>query len=55
MTSVGNFCVTWRGQSEEVRARMRSSYGLAGEPWREGDVLCFPVECVLVEAVVRDR
>lgn len=51
LTTVGNFGVAWRAQSEEVRDRMRSSYDTAQQPWRDGDVLRFPVECVLVEAI----
>lgn len=51
LTTVGNFGVAWRAQTDEVRERMRAAYDDAQRPWRDGDVLAFPVECVLVEAV----
>ncbi|CUR59908.1 putative Methyltransferase type 11 [metagenome] len=52
LTSIGNFGVVWRAQTEEVRQRLRSSYDRVGAPWRVGDELVFDVECVLVEARV---
>ena len=55
LTAVGNFGVTWRDQDADVRARMRSSYDDVQQPWRDGDVLCFPVECILAEAVRPQR
>ena len=52
LTSVGNFGVTWRAQSEAVQARLRTAYDELGEPWRDGDGFGFDVECVSVEARV---
>lgn len=52
LTSVGNFGVLWRAQSEDVQGRLRSSYDEVGQPWRDGDQLAFEVECVLAEARV---
>jgi SAM-dependent methyltransferase len=52
LTSIGNFGVTWRAQSEAVRARLRTAYDELGEPWRDGDRFAFDVECVSVEARV---
>ena len=52
LTSVGNFGVVFRAQTEHVRARLREAYDALGEPWRLGDVFGFDVECVSVEARV---
>ena len=52
LTSVGNFGVTWRAQSDAVQARLRTAYDALGEPWRDGDRFAFDVECVSVEARV---
>jgi SAM-dependent methyltransferase len=52
LTSVGNFGVLWRAQSEDVQSRLRSSYDELGEPWRDGEDFAFHVECVLAEARV---
>lgn len=52
LTSVGNFGVTWKAQAEDVRTRLRSAYDALGEPWRNGEVFAFDVECVSVEARV---
>ena len=52
LTSVGNFGVTWRAQSEAVQARLRAAYDDLGEPWVDGEVFAFDVECVSVEARV---
>ncbi|MBL0748304.1 class I SAM-dependent methyltransferase [Nocardioides baculatus] len=52
LTSIGNFGVTWRAQSEDVHARLRTAYDDLGEPWRDGDLFAFDVECVSVEARV---
>ena len=52
LTSVGNFGVTWRAQTEAVQPRLRTAYDGLGEPWRDGDELVFDVECVLAEARV---
>lgn len=50
-TSIGNFGVTWRAQTEEVRGLMRTAYDDALAPWLVDGLLRWPVECVLVEAV----
>ena len=50
LTSVGNFGVTWRAQSEAVQARLRAAYDELGAPWREGGHFAFDVEFVSVEA-----
>lgn len=52
LTSVGNFGVTWRAQSEDVQRRLRAAYDGVGQPWRDGDELVFDVECVLAQARV---
>ena len=52
LTSVGNFGVTWRAQSEDVRARLRTAYDALDEPWCEDGMFAFDVECVSVEARV---
>ena len=52
LTSVGNFGVTWRAQSEAVQARLRAAYDDIGEPWARGEMFAFDVECVSVEARV---
>lgn len=52
LTSIGNFGVTWRAQSEDVRTRLRAAYDDLGEPWRDGEHFAFDVECVSVEARV---
>jgi SAM-dependent methyltransferase len=56
LTSVGNFGVLWRAQSEDVQDRLRAAYDDVAEPWREGDdpgsELTFEVECVVAEARV---
>lgn len=52
LTSVGNFGVAWRAQTEAVQARLRTAYDELGEPWRDGDRFAFDVECVSVEARV---
>ncbi|MDR7255195.1 SAM-dependent methyltransferase [Nocardioides sp. BE266] len=52
LTSVGNFGVAWRAQTDEVRDRLRAAYDAVGAPWRDGDELVFDVECVLAEARV---
>jgi hypothetical protein len=48
LTSVGNFGLVWRAQTDEVRGRVRSAYDVLGD----GDDLVFDVECVLAEARV---
>lgn len=54
VTSVGNFGVLWRAQSEDVQDRLRAAYDDVGAPWRDGDDpdadFAFEVECVLAEA-----
>ena len=52
LTSVGNFGVAWRAQSEDVQARLRTAYDAVREPWCEDGVFAFDVECVSVEARV---
>ena len=52
LTSIGNFGVTWRAQTEDVRARLRAAYDALGEPWCEDGMFGFDVECVSVEARV---
>lgn len=55
LTTIGNFGVLWRAQSEDVQARLRTAYDGLGAPWRDGDPdseLAFDVECVLAEARV---
>ncbi len=56
LTSVGNFGVLWRAQSEDVQDRLRAAYDLLGEPWREGSdpdsEFVFDVACVVAEARV---
>jgi hypothetical protein len=52
LTSVGNFGVLWREQTDEVRARLRTAYDVLGKPWRDGSELVFDVECVVAEARV---
>ncbi len=52
LTSVGNFGVLFRAQPEQVRTRLRTAYDALGEPWRDGDMFAFDVECVSVEARV---
>ena len=52
LTSVGNFGVTWRAQTEDVQARLRTAYDALGEPWCEDGMFGFDVECVSVEARV---
>ena len=37
LTSVGNFGVLWRAQSEDVQDRLRAAYDDLGAPWRDGD------------------
>jgi SAM-dependent methyltransferase len=44
MTTVGNFGVAWRAQSEEVRARMRGAFPDVAASWRDGDHLVFDVQ-----------
>jgi SAM-dependent methyltransferase len=52
LTSVGNFGVLWREQTEEVRNRLRAAYDALDAPWRVGPDLVFDVECVVAEARV---
>jgi SAM-dependent methyltransferase len=52
LTSVGNYGVVWRAQSEAVRTRLRAAYDVVRGPWRDGDDFHFDVECVSVEARV---
>jgi SAM-dependent methyltransferase len=52
LTSVGNFGVVFRAQSEDVRTRLRAAYDALGEPWRDDETFGFDVECVSVEARV---
>ena len=52
LTSIGSFGVTWRSQSEDVQARLRTAYDALGEPWCEDGTFAFDVECVSVEARV---
>lgn len=56
LTSVGNFGVLWRAQSEDVQDRLRAAYDALGEPWRDGAdpdaELVFDVACVVAEARV---
>lgn len=52
LTSIGNFGVLWRAQSEDVRARLRAAYDAVCGPWRDGEDFAFAVECVSVEARV---
>lgn len=52
LTSVGNFGVLWRAQSEDVRRRLHTAYTALGGPWRDGEDFAFDVECVVVEACV---
>ena len=52
LTSVGNFGVLWRDQTDDVQARLRAAYDALGAPWRDGPDLVFDVECVVVEARV---
>ncbi|MCW2737645.1 MAG: putative Methyltransferase type 11 [Nocardioides sp.] len=48
LTSIGNFGVLWRAQSDGVRVRLRTAYDdLAG-----GDDFAFDVTCVVAEARV---
>lgn len=48
LTSIGNFGVLWRAQSEDVRARLRTAY----DALAAGDHFTFDVECVVGEARV---
>ena len=48
LTSIGNFGVLWRAQSEDVRARLRPAY----DALAAGDVFAFDVQCVVGEARV---
>ena len=52
LTSVGNFGVLWRAQTDDVRARVRAAYDSLGSPWRDGPDLVFEVACVVAEARV---
>lgn len=52
LTSIGNFGVTWRAQTEDVQSRLRTAYDALGEPWCEDGMFVFDVECVSVEARV---
>ncbi len=52
LTSIGNFGVLWRVQSDDVQGRLRTAYDDLAEPWRDGDGFAFDVECVSVEARV---
>lgn len=52
LTSVGNFGVLWRAQSEDVQLRLRAAYDALDTPWRLGADFAFDVECVLAEARV---
>jgi SAM-dependent methyltransferase len=52
LTSVGNFGVLWREQTDDVRARLRAAYDALDAPWCDGPELVFDVECVVAEARV---
>lgn len=56
LTSIGNFGVLWRAQSEDVQDRLRAAYDELGAPWRDGDgpgaEFAFDVACVVAEARV---
>ena len=52
LTSVGNFGVLWRAQSEGTQDRLRAAYDALDAPWRDGDEFAFDVECVVAEARV---
>lgn len=56
LTSVGNFGVLWRAQSEDVQDRLRAAYDALGAPWRDGadpySEFAFDVACVVAEARV---
>ena len=56
LTSVGNFGVVWRQQSDDVRARVRAAYDALDAPWRDASDptadLVFDVACVVAEARV---
>jgi SAM-dependent methyltransferase len=56
LTSVGNFGVLWRDQTEDVRARVRTAYDALDARWRDGadphGDLAFDVVCVVAEARV---
>ncbi len=50
VTSVGNFGVAWRAQSDAVRDRMREGFDEAAAPWSDGDVLVLPVRAAIAHA-----
>ena len=52
LTSVGNFGVLWRAQSEDTQDRLRAAYDTLDAPWRDGDDFAFDVQCVVAEARV---
>ena len=52
LTSIGNFGVHWRAQSEGTQDRLRAAYDALDAPWREGDGFVFDVQCVVAEARV---
>lgn len=52
LTSVGNFGVLWRAQSDDTQSRLRTAYDALGAPWRDGSGFAFDVECVVAEAHV---
>lgn len=52
LTSVGSFGVLWRAQPLDTQARLRTAYDALHEPWRDGDVFAFDVECVSARARV---
>lgn len=51
VTSVGNFGVAWRAQSDEVRQRMQDGFPDAAAPWVEDGQLVFRVRAAMAHGV----
>jgi SAM-dependent methyltransferase len=51
VTSVGNFGVAWRAQSDDVRQRMHDGFADAAAPWAEDGQLVFRVRAALAHGV----